>query len=563
MQIPVYQRQVLPKGTATSSPRPRFVPVTSAADVERAGQAIVGAIGAYGEAEQNKTNAANHTWAVEALGTESEYWATSEADRQLAFDPAEADQSYTDGVLADFDARAADIEARAPDQRTTDYLRRNLASMRAEIAGRGSKFEAEIAGTKRKAAVEKLTNGLQARVFSGEASVADADTALVEGVAGLDLPGYVTTAVLEEQREHLAAAHYRGMIERDPRTARAELLSGESPWAARLTPGDRQTLANSAGVRIDEQDRTTLAGQEKAARLIGQAAGDTIYDPRAGLAEMLAVAREIKDPDTRKAAVEQVKLRHAETQAATRDRETNAATEAWKVIDAGGTIDNVPAFVLGNLNTADKHAIETYQRQRAEHKKPVTDWSTYSRLMGLEPDKLVDEDLNRYRSVLADSEFKQLVGRQQSARDDKLVDRPGDPGTLSQQIKTATVLLGIDDDDKRAGRFEAAARRSIDDEQSRLGRDLTYGEREALVDRLSIEVTTSKGTIWDSEARLFELDDGQHYEIDADDFADQGPAISRATGIPLSELDKIRQSLERHGVPVTFDTLAELWAGRK
>lgn len=550
IQIP-YQRRALPTNT------PGIMRVGS---VDSGGQAIAEGIAVAGrELRQHGQGLVDHERLVkrgaasEALAGERLFWTEELPKLEEAAEPG-AD-GFTDNVRSTFqERRAALVERYGDDPETLAYLTERLGYLEADILGQGIGIEAKARGELRAAKVKAVTTNLADAVFANPGQYQAAEEELTLAIAGMEL-GSNAAGILQEEREKLAEAYYRGRLEADPAGTLAELRAADGP-AALLSTGTRHALTNAAQGAVRQAEREAEADQETARRRAAIEAGDMIYDPTRSLGDMLEEARKVEDPELRALTVGQVQRRYSEARAAEADRQQRASDAAWKLIDGGGRLEDLPAPVLADLDRRDKTAIQAFTAAREKSEPIRTDWPTYGKLMNATAAELMATDLNKFRAVLADGEFRQLVERQAGFRKGTEPDKPGEPGTLTQQISSAAEAASLDAKKGEVGQFQAVVRREVDQQQKALGRALTYGERQKIVDGLTLTVTTARYQWWpNTEERVFQLGEGEHYELTPDNIADQRDAIARLTGLPGGQLLPTAEKLEAAGVPVTVTTL--------
>lgn len=101
------------------------------------------------------------------------------------------------------------------------------------------------------------------------------------------------------------------------------------------------------------------------------------------LAEQIAAAAEIKDPERREKAITQIKTNHGLVLAAKQEEERKFSDQAWQMVGQG---KKVPEAVLAGMDGRERVQLQDHLRQRAEHlamlgAKPVpTDPATHARL---------------------------------------------------------------------------------------------------------------------------------------------------------------------------------------
>ena len=200
------------------------------------------------------------------------------------------------------------------------------------------------------------------------------------------------------------------------------------------------------------------------------------------LAEQLAKAGEIKDPERRKKTLATLQQNATMVKAAQAERESAAADEAWQLVGQG---KRVPESVLVRMDGRARVQLQEHLADRARlaasrEKVVKTDWNTYIDLR----EKLAageDVDLRPYADTkIAGAEIKQLLDIKTHGKTDK------DVASAVQQINAYSKTLKLQKD--KQGMFESAAQVEFDNWKSAHGGKLPgFEERKKILDALVME----------------------------------------------------------------------------
>ncbi len=296
---------------------------------------------------------------------------------------------------------------------------------------------------------------------------------------------------------------------------------------------------------------------------------------RAGLGDMLAQTRSIADPLARQAAEKRVLDLHARQEKIDKEARDAASEAVFGFLEEGGRLGDIPDDAWLALDNGQRVAAEARARQLAAGIEPVTDWGAYLALEQMPASELRGYDLRQARPFLSDADFKRFADRQGEAR------RGGggtidDPASLTQQIAAAAARHGLKGEDQ--GLFTDRAYRAVAAEQQAKGRELDFAERQAVLDRLTLQQTTAPGWLFDTRRRGFQLGTGETAELRPAQVEEQIEELGSAVGIPpemvrdtaelLRGLDVkvtvetlgLAAELQRRDLPVTDQNLVELWA---
>lgn len=200
------------------------------------------------------------------------------------------------------------------------------------------------------------------------------------------------------------------------------------------------------------------------------------------LADQLAKAGDIADPERRKKTLATVRENYALVKAAQQERESAAADEAWQLVGQG---KRVPESVLIRMDGRARVQLQEHLADRARaaaNRDAVvkTDWNTYIDLR----EKLAageKVDLRPYAGTkIGPAQMEQLLDIQTKVVKDKEV------ATSQQQLSAYAAQLKLPKD--TLGMFQSAAQAEFDAfKASHSGRLPSFKERQEILDRLVME----------------------------------------------------------------------------
>jgi hypothetical protein len=228
--------------------------------------------------------------------------------------------------------------------------------------------------------------------------------------------------------------------------------------------------------------------------------------------------------------------------------ERAAADQAWGILAKTGDLDAVPAAVIARMDGRARFSLLGEAKRLASGEFVATDWGTYTELRNMaanDPERFQRQDLRSYYDKLNPKEREGLLDLQ-----GKTSKAPDEVATLSQQLTNAHRLLGLRDGMvEKKGQFDAAAFRAINAEQKRVGKDLSFDERQKVIDRLMLD-----GEI---KGAWFGGTKNKNYQVQGTADADKWqPKIGK------DERVRIEAALKRNGEPVTEENINNLFRRR-
>lgn len=347
-------------------------------------------------------------------------------------------------------------------------------------------------------------------------------------------------------------------------------LQGWAPEAAQLALSEELTKFHSGVLlaKIDEDPdgareyyaahKDEIAGGsrpqiEKALRVgtlrsLSQSASEEIIAKGLSESEAVKIAREKYTGDEEDAVVARIKERYTERQQFREQAQRNAADQAWGILARTKRLDQIPAHVIATMDGRDLIALRREAQNMLTGDEVKTDWGTYYDLRQQareNPTQFARTDLRRYFDKLGPSARETLIDMQGQIANGKA----HEVTTLERQLVTAHNIMGYGDNDgAQKGQFDAAVTNAINAEQARVGRPLTWDDRQSIIDRMMIQGEVVTGHWWKNDRNV------HAYEISGTE--DMGRFMPT---IPKAERQKIEAALQRRGRPVTDAEVLRLY----
>jgi hypothetical protein len=390
-----------------------------------------------------------------------------------------------------------------------------------------------------------------------EDEVTEQGLELQRNEAGLNFtdPGKVGGAI-ENQKLYLADyAKKRGKSQEwlDSKIADTTSKTYATVLDRMLTHGDDRNAqaffdANKGNIKdADLLARMEKALEEGSLRGEGQRQSMAITQKHGGLGAALAEVDKIQDPKLQDETRRRVKERFSERDSAIRYAQERGFESAYAIVEKSRNKDDIPPSLWASLSPTQKKSIDSYLKSD----NTVTDRDTYEEIkLGLaNPDtrsKYMTMDLNEYRHKISDSDFQEIVkDRAALAKGDKGVKAKLDGFlTDTQTVDAMLGEAGINSKSDSARLFKQKLDAQVMAFQDRTGKKVTNEDLRKIGQGLLVEGVTSKGFLWDSKARAFELEPGQEFE----DIA-----------VPDRDAQEIEAYLRKHKRPVTRENVVKAY----
>jgi hypothetical protein len=333
-----------------------------------------------------------------------------------------------------------------------------------------------------------------------------------------------------EESLHLTNLHkqvLQPMVDADPERAREYFAANKSEIAG-ADQDELEKLVRVGGLRAKAQRET-----------------DALLTRGETEAETLKRAREQFEGEERDEVVARVEKRFREQRATDEQGARTVANAAWDIFGRTNSVDSIPTPLLEQLDGRTLHALR--QAERADALQ--TDWEVYTDLRQeafAQPEAFVARDIRQSYPDLHPTQRRELLNLQEKLQ---TPEQHKDVATLSQQLGAAARMLELEPEER--GQFESRAQQALDREQTVLGRELTFDDRQKVIDRMLIQGEVIGGGFFgliDSDRRLFEVapDDVARFEFDVSE-------------VPAADRQQIEAALEKIGQPATDAAIVELY----
>lgn len=376
---------------------------------------------------------------------------------------------------------------------TMDPLSRSMASpalMRRQTAALGQ-VAGFVGAEKEKHADQVAAAGIDTTIQFGVTSgdVAGAAQRVRELAAQVGArKGWTTEQVQAEQAKHLSMLHLAQiakLTETDPAAAQAYYDANK----AGVGFAQQARVESIIKAEVDNQAAVQFAAQNAALP----------YD------EQLAKAGAITDPKRREKTLAAIKDAQAQVREAQALRERQMKDKAWQLVGQG---KRVPEIILASMDGKERVQLQEHIRAAAERRagggSVKTDWATYIDLR----ERLArgeKVELRAYTEKVAPGQLEQLLDIQTKAS--KPAKAP-EVATAEQQLSATVGAMDLGSGSaarERKGQFVAAAQDMFNEHAKRTGKEPDFSERQAILDKLTVEVVTKKGMLWDTKGPVYTL----------------------------------------------------------
>lgn len=320
-----------------------------------------------------------------------------------------------------------------------------------------------------------------------------------------------------------------------------------------LANGEDQLAKDYYDDNLDElgKETTALAKELKIGNVRGEAVrtADEITESALGLSDALEAAAKIEDADVRIETENRLTTYYSRKRQAEEEGKKELYLQATNILEASKGTAVIPPSIISRLDLNERDALTRYSEKLQGGKESPANGPRYYELRKMAADptlraRFTSINLLHYKADVTKSEMHELIGLQSGIKSgdektNKLVE--GFQSDLDIVKKTAKDY-GIDGDDE-VKEFYALVGREQVASQLRKGRKLTDEEMQGIADRLGSEVVTSKGWIWDTKKRVFQIKKGEEFEAAAGD-------------VPVLERRKIEEALTQTGQKVTDEAVA-------
>jgi hypothetical protein len=291
-----------------------------------------------------------------------------------------------------------------------------------------------------------------------------------------------------------------------------------------------------------------------------QRQADRILATTTNLADAIAAARAITDPETRDLTESRVRSDYIEKQAALRDAREQAMNGAANIVERTHSFDAIPPSLIAAMTVDERKSLRSYAQELQGGGAVKTDLGIYYNLetMATTPetrDKFLQLDLNLYRSKLSASDFEEMAKLQGQVR--KGEDKPLKQLYTNQQIVTGVLTqarIGMTRSGKVTDKgliaeFRDAVRQQTEQFEAEHGRLPTAAETKTIANELATQhVVERPGWLWgtnNENVRTFQMMQGEQIlEMTIKD-------------VPAQAQQQIRAALQNRNLPITNQAIVD------
>lgn len=397
---------------------------------------------------------------------------------------AEARRKYQGANIGEYEAEAAKWWDKAREtygqnltpaarERVGQALARKRTSALGAVASHSANVREQWADSQAEAAAQTT---IEFGIDTGDTAGAAARVRQIAAEKG-SRKGWSTEMVQAEQQRLLGTLHLSyitRLAQSNPEKARAyyDANKGEIPGAAQA--------------RVEEVLKAE-GDNQFASQFAAKHAGMP-------LAEQLAKAGEISDPERREKTLQQVRNAHAQVQQAQREREQAASDEAWQMVGQGR---RVPEATLMRMNGRERVQLQDYLRDRAKAaasgSAPKSDPAFLASLYDMardNPDQFKQIRMEAIALKVSGSDMEQLAKLQRDMREPA---KEKDSLTLMQHVGAYSKDIRVP---FQRQQFEAAALREVALFQEKNNRPPNQKERTEILDALITDSVIEDSFLW-------------------------------------------------------------------
>lgn len=332
------------------------------------------------------------------------------------------------------------------------------------------------------------------------------------------------------------------------------LLSADQTKAA--TVYFEEAKDQIAGDKIDDVQRALRAGSVKGE---AQTTFDRILAEGGTLTEQRTKAKEIDDPDVRDAVLGYLEHEAAVKDAADRDIAEARNRQVYDILDRTKSVRSIPPNLWAEMSGSERSSARSYAKSLIEGVGDVTtdpkaQYGLYQQAMD-DPSTFARLDLWKFKAKLGKQDFEELARLQLSIRtgERNKVDDALDPIFTDTQLLNSTLgAIGLTSEKDRNSEQALGLRRRytsmVETEERLRGKKLSTAERQQVLDRLILNVTTEPGSWWNI------LPGGKSFT----DVQKRGYALT-IEDVPAAMRPQIVESLTKARIPVTDDTILDTY----
>lgn len=396
---------------------------------------------------------------------------------------------------------------------------------------------------------ESLKESAQARVGTAvETAIADPtserlalsrkEIAEAVGMAG-KAAGYTPEITQAKVTEALSLMH-KGVVMR--------LVDNDPDAAKAYYYGNRKEIGGGTQITLEK------ALQHGGMLQKAQEAADKITVEHPDLADAMAYVEKNFQGEEEKAVKLEVQSRYATIKGAKNEISTQAYGSALLAVQQG---QRVPADVWSKMDDSHRAAVLQHQEARAKAlaaeaagekiKTNFAAWDQLNRLVGSDPTAFANEDLGKWQASISKQDLMEFAGLQRKIRSG--AEGAHGVATLAQQVDVVTEQLRLEGQSnaEKRGQLKRSIYDALNSEQRQRGRELTYDERQKVIDQQIMQVSVP-GFIWGtSEKPAYQLTPEERGKI----------------VVPDADRKLITDALRAKGRPVNDQAVLDLYRRQK
>lgn len=439
--------------------------------VARATQQLGGAIGNLGEAAERMAVRDDADAAFRAETAIKSGWLQFDSELRKR-STGENAKGYVDEVDKWW-AKAGEAHREALSPRAQALVSRSLSAMRTQSMASAMNFrETELDRAQTAAWVATKETSISAAAADPSTAAIGRATVLERNAQQAALKGWSREQLDAENLRDTTKLHLNvvnGLLTDNPEAAKAY-------FDANVNEIDGSTHKNAIKFITDavEDKQAAARGAEIAAL------------PADKQAEALAG---IKDTTLQTKTRKVVREVLQDQQIARQQTEQAASDTIWQMVGVGVPQSRLPKAVLAQMNGRERvQVVDHYEAKRkaalieSRSDTVKTDMATLERLYSMPKDKFLATKISTLADKLSRADQEELIKRQASLRDPK---KAVEVATTEQQLNSTLGVLEIKAEDK--GAFTKQFYDELNVHLKRTGKEPTYDERQAIIDRLALE----------------------------------------------------------------------------
>lgn len=222
------------------------------------------------------------------------------------------------------------------------------------------------------------------------------------------------------------------------------------------------------------------------------------------------------NPKLQDALKDRVKGHYSEINTAENRMAEDWMKKASDIVEKTGSIDEVmkqmPAQ-WAQFSTGQRSSLKSYAENKGVPELSKTYYDLRKQAME-NPKTFANENLYNYKGKVANKELEGLIDIQASIRTGNSDKRIDDWRTEESIVDGALRKIGVDpnpkskSDAERVAKFRSEVAKRINDRIEQTQKKPSHDDYEEVVNKLTVDVVTKRGILWDTKKKAFELEIG-------------------------------------------------------